>query len=1051
MRRAPWKVAPLLFASGLCALVYQVAWQREFRLVFGASTAASAAVLAIFIGGLGAGGLLLGKRADAHPAPLLYYARLEAAVGGFAAATPLLLGAARWAYVRLGGTVALGLGVGTALRLVLAAVVLAVPTLAMGGTLPAAARSVQAAADPRRRAVALLYAANTVGAVAGALLATFVLLERLGTRASLWTAAALNLAVAGVAALVARRLGAGDVAEIDEAAEPADAAPAPRALVLVAAGVVGFAFFLMELVWYRMLAPLLGGSVFTFGLILAVALLGIGLGGLAYALFGAQRPARLGGFASTCLLEAALVALPFAAGDHVALLTILVRPASGSALGAHLAGWAAITALVVLPASFVAGVQYPMLIALLGRGRRDVGRDVGLVAAVNTAGAMAGSLAGGFGLLPLLGAIGCWRAAAALLGVLGLAALGLAIQTGRSAPKRTPGPLAIAVAAAAAIGAAAALSSTGPTSAWRHSPIGAGRVDPLHAATPNFFRHFLHEERRAVFWERDGVESSVALDKSDAYAFLVNGKVDGNARGDAATQVMGGLLAAFLHPAPRRAMVIGLGTGSSAGWLGAIPAMERVDVAELEPAILDVARACAPVNHGALDNPRVHVAIGDARETLLTTRERYDVIFSEPSNPYRAGIASLFTVEYYRAASARLAEHGLFAQWVQAYEIDAQTIRTIIATLGEVFPSVETWRLGASDLLLVASASPPAHDADALRARLREEPYAEAVRVAWRTTELEGVLAHHVAQARVAAEITAAEGGRVNTDDLNRVEFGFARHVGRLDLGVDAVEGRARAEGLDRPAITGEVDWARVRDERLLATSGEGGEPEVSEGMSAAEIARARAQINWVAGNPEGALTQWRAQEREPRGPTELCLVAEGMAEAGDEGALPVIERLRALEPVEADYALARLRAKQGKLDEAARALEAALSAYRRDPWPSPQVMQRALVLLRDVAAKDASLSPRLYAALREPFAVRALDDARTAALLELVADLPSKEACVEAWTALEPHVPWLEDQLLARRDCYRAAGHPLGDKSADDMELFAVCSGERPPLRCWR
>src|SRR5262249_5719997 len=155
--------------------------------------------------------------------------------------------------------------------------------------------------------------------------------------------------------------------------------------------------------------------------------------------------------------------------------------------------------------------------------------------------------------------------------------------------------------------------------------------------------------RRAIVWETEGVESSVALDATDGLAMVVNGKIDGNARGDASTQVMGGLLGALLHPRPRSGLVIGLGTGSTAGWLAAVPTVERVDVAELEPAMLQVATLCASVNHHVLESPKVHVRIGDAREILLNLPGRYDVIFSEPSNPYRAGVASLFTREYYQA------------------------------------------------------------------------------------------------------------------------------------------------------------------------------------------------------------------------------------------------------------------------------------------------------------------------------------------------------------------------------------------------------------------
>jgi spermidine synthase len=209
-----------------------------------------------------------------------------------------------------------------------------------------------------------------------------------------------------------------------------------------------------------------------------------------------------------------------------------------------------------------------------------------------------------------------------------------------------------------------------------------------------------------------------------ALSFVVNGKVDGNARNDAPTQVMGGLLGALLHPGPHRSMVIGLGTGSTAGWLASLPGMETTDVVELEPAVLEVARLCGPVNQAAMDNPRVHTRIGDAREALTAGRGRYDLVFSEPSNPYRAGVAGLFTREFYQAAAARLAEDGLFLQWVQAYDVDDWTVATVVATLQSVFPEVQVWHVHQADLLLVGGRRPLRLDAERLRARMREEPFA---------------------------------------------------------------------------------------------------------------------------------------------------------------------------------------------------------------------------------------------------------------------------------------------------------------------------------------
>ena len=818
-------VSALLFGSGACALAYQLVWTRELRLVFGHSTAASAAVLAIFIFGLGAGSLLLGPRADGHPRPLRLYARLEALVALSAALTPLLLIVVRASYLALGGSPALGSFFGTILRLLLSALVLAVPTLLMGGTLPAAARAVEGEGDARRRGTALLYGANTLGAVAGALVTTFVALEWLGSRGTLFAACAINLGVAMVAGRLGRR-GPGATEEPtrpEAAGTPGQAAGAiaPRTFVLASAAVVGFAFFLLELVWYRMLSPLLGGTVFTFGLILAVALLGIALGGLAYALVGRGRPATLLALSLTCLVEAAAVAAGFALGDRLAVLALLLRPLGQIGFAGHVLAWSVVTAIVVLPPALVTGAQFPLLVALLGRGREHLGRDIGWATACNTGGAMLGSLAGGFGLLSLLTAPGCWRFVAALLATLGL--LAAFLDAGRAR-------LRLLAPAAVALCVAALLASRGPTAAFRHSGIGAGRADPDSLASPNETEDWLRQQRRAVIWEADGRESSVALLGNTGLAFAVNGKIDGHSRYDAGTQVMSGLLGALLHDGPRRILVVGLGTGSTAGWLADVPGVERVDVVELEPAVAEVARRCALVNRNALQNPRLHLVIGDAREHLLASRERYDLIVSEPSNPYRAGVASLFSREFYRAVKARLAEDGLFLQWIQAYEIDARSLRSLYATFATELPVVESWQTLTSDLMLVGSRTPLRHDLQRLRRRVAEEPFRTALKDVWRTEGVEGVLARFVAGPAFAERLRAS-GTPLNTDDRNTLEFGFARTLGvegLLDMA--AVRDAASEAGANHPELTGgEIDLARIEDERLTVFSGIGEAPPATE------------------------------------------------------------------------------------------------------------------------------------------------------------------------------------------------------------------------------
>ncbi len=1021
----------------MCALVYQIAWFREFRMVFGASTAATAAVLAIFIGGLGAGGLVLGHRADRHPKPVLFYGRLEMLIALFAAITPALLWIVRRIYIALGGTPNLGIVAGTAVRLALTAIVLAAPTFLMGGTLPAAARGAEADDDVARHSTGLLYGVNTLGAVAGCALSTFFMLEAFGTRVTLWIATAVNLAVAAVAQYIGAR--AASVVAPDSvphapfsatAQEPRAAAPAWFSLT--AAGVVGFAFFLMEMVWYRMLGPILGGTVFTFGLILAVALFGIGLGGGYYALFGKRRRATLTGFAVTCLLEALFMAIPYALGDRIAVLTLLFRSFGVFGFSGLLLGWTCITLIVVLPAAFVAGVQFPLLIALLGQGREQVGRQIGVAYAFNTLGAIVGSLSGGFGLLPLLTAPGCWRAVVGVLTVLGFGAILLVWRDDR---RWRP----LVVASAACVAALAMLRATGPTAVWRHSPIGVGRVEAESMSSATALRGWMNDERRGIRWEADGVESSVALSNSQGWAFIVNGKIDGSARGDAATQVMGGLVGGILHPNPKSAMVIGLGTGSTAGWLGSVPAIERVDVVEFEPVIRQVARACLSVNRNVMDNPKVHITIGDAREVLLTTKRRYDIIFSEPSNPYRAGIASLFTREYYDAIASRLGEDGLFLQWVQAYNVDGQAVRTIYATLASVFPVVETWELAANDLLLVASRKPIVYDAGALARRIAEEPYRTALAVAWRAIDLEGFLSHYVARSSMARMLADVEKGRLNTDDRTLVEFGFARMAAdNVALGSKDIRKVASTRDEHRPdGLTGDIDWPRVEEQWGSFLASEEEFEELGEEIEGEAKARLNAQSQFISGDSGKAVAFWFSQRGPPRNPTELATVAEALANNGDDRARGYIEKLRAYQPAEADAALARLLSRQGKTKEATSVLEAVFERHRHDAWPWPVVVRHAFDTVDQVATADPSVAERLYRALSAPLPVYLHEDRRLESMLKIAMRTKLSVPCVDTIRPFEPHVPWRQDLLEWRMHCYQDAGDARARFAARDLAEF--------------
>jgi len=1035
MDRPVWRVSLLLFGSGFCALTYETIWLRQFRLIFGASTAASAAVLAIFMGGLGLGGILLGRRVEGSRNPLAFYGLLELGVAVSAALTPALFFIVRKAYLAIGGSFGMPSALAAIVRLLLATLVLAVPTLLMGGTLPAAARAIESHADERRRRVAIAYGLNTLGAVAGALATTFFFAERLGSLRTIIAAALINAMVGLAAMLISNSLrGRRDELE-EETAEAAEALIAPR-FVYGAAAAVGFAFLLMELVWYRMLAPLLGGTTFTFGLILAVALLGIGSGSFLYSL--AQRRASVAGFALCCACEALFMAIPFAWGDGIAEIALLLRSLGALGFRGYLAGWSFVTFVVIFLPAFVSGLQFPLLISLLGKGRRGVAREIGMAYAWNTAGAIVGSLAGGFGFLPLLTAPGVWRVVIAFLAAI---AIFFVIASRGSTSMRIGAIVAAGV-------AVVLLTATGPTAFWRHTPIGAGRVSPA-GITPNKLRDMEASRRRETVWEADGIESSVSVADEDGYAFIVNGKGDGHARFDAGTQVMSGVLAGVLHPSPRRAVVVGLGTGSTAGWLGDLRSIERVDVVEIEPAISHVAEMCTPVNRDMPHNKKVHVVYGDGREFLLAGKGMYDVISSEPSNPFRAGISSLFTAEFYQACLSHLNRDGVFIQFLQAYEVDAPTIRIAYATITSVFPNVETWQSKGGDLLLVGSREPLRYDLDTIRARMADPVVREGIWRVWWANDAEGVVAHYVCGNDTAR--TLGTGSRLNTDDRPLIEYGFARALGNSDaFRVADLRMFARARRDDIPAMLQRPDIvAAVERKRMSIGVPEDAFVDLTGVFNQLQIVGA-AQNAFVLGDYANVWTLWNGAGQ-PRSALELITITDALANRGDEQALPAIEALRRIAPIEADLLLARLRWRQGKVEEAGAAFSSAYVAYRTNPWPLPIVMHRALTLTADVAhdRKAPPILQPLMDALSQPFSVGMFDTQRRSLLLLLAHEKNQGVVCDAAEMALvaswEPHIPWQRDYLSERLRCYEQNGDRRAAAARRDWEKFL--EHERQPL----
>ncbi len=1036
------KISLLLFGSGFCALIYQMTWLRILRLVFGSSTSASSAVLAIFMGGLGLGAWLFGHRADASKTPLKLYAHLELGVTLAAAISPFLLVAVRSIYLALGGEALLGSTGGTLLRLGLSAFVLGIPTVLMGGTLPAAVKAAEQREDLSRRHLGLIYGTNTIGAVLGAFMTTFFFLEWMGIRMTLWFACGLNFLIF----FAALRLFQVHVKSTTETPSSETDNPPPSetdntsrekgpfAFLAFSAMTVGFAFFLMELVWYRMLSPLLGGSSYTFGTILIVALLGVGLGGLIYAMGAQKKRPTLQHFALTCALESFFLIIPFAAGDQLAYFAAIMRAWGASSFFTLVTSWLLMSLLVVFPASLLAGYQFPLLIALLGPGEEEVGQEVGRIYASNTFGSILGSLLGGFWLIPLFTATGVWRWLAVFL--LLLASLAFVMHLRTSTPTLTSGLLLVL-----GLSTIWMTTSTGPSAAWRHSTIGAGRSKLATAKDANNLRKQFQEIRWSTLWEKEGLESSIGLNRTNGISLYVNGKSDGNARTDASTGVFLSLFPGALHSNPKHVLIVGLGTGTTAGWIAKDPRVERVDVLELESEVVAFAKRCAAVNQDALNNPKVNVIIGDARELLLTTKRTYDIIVSQPSNPYRAGISSLFSKEFYEAVIGKLKPNGLFAQWLQMYEASPKVLGSVSKTLQSVFPATELWESEQrADLLMVSGRKRWTHDLKKLRKRLQLPIYQQALRDIWGVKGVHGLFTGYVGSFDIIRDIVKQNHGKLNTDDAPFVEFDFSKNVGQnVHIEVSKLRKRAHNIGAAKPHThNGTLNWQKVIELRssrtIIASALIPIQPYSAKDSARRQLARNLYQKKQYS----RVLKVWDLKKDSPLPYGDLLMLAHVTVMQKNPAASSYLEQIKSVYPI--DYKLSK--ALQHALDKqpaekVAKLLHEAFKEAQTNPWFSVALMEQALPLSFWVANQSKAHAKNLFETLKTPFAVRILDLGRSLARLSLANHIGFLQHCVSAFKPFEPHVLWTEAILQSRLACYKHHKSPLLSRAQRELNTY--------------
>jgi spermidine synthase len=774
-RKALWLIGACFTLSGAAALIYEVLWMRMLGLVFGATTIAVSVVLAAFMGGLALGSAVAGKVAARIKNPLRTYALIEIGIGLYALAVSSAfraidrLDAALWQQIHP-GTLRFAL-----IRFALAAVVLLIPTALMGATLPIIVAAIRRHSPFGPRTISHLYGLNLTGAIVGTLAAGFLLLPMLGVQVTIWIAALTNLLVGITVLLVQPRLSSGRLgavpkraviprAQTDEASSLS--AQANRSLWFLCAFASGFVTIGMQVVWSRVLAMIIGSNTYAFTLVLALFLVGLAIGAWIVGVTASADSRRLRRFIfAVQLLIVLSLFVSFRLTSSVPPLLIFTgfRLAINSWHGLLALQSLAAAILILVPATLMGMIMPLVLVWTADAGKRAPESLVGQAYALNTLGAISGSIMTTFALIPM---------ASTRFAVFTMAAISIAVAAIAYQPKRRGAD--IAIARSLSIGLATVLIIAAlfvwPRLNLNELSIGAydsfvrvlaqSRSVPDEQNRPNDHQLLMYDEGQTatVSVRRDWGITSVAI----------NGRTNASDADDMPTQVMLGQLGVLTAPRLDSALIIGFATGVTAGSVLQSP-IKSVDCVELERAAIASSRYFEHVNNHPLNDSRLRMIVDDARTYLRVNPTKYDLIVSEPSHPWVPGVANLFTREFFTLGRERLRDDGVFVQWLQTYQLSTESLRSVLATFHEAFPHVAVFRVeGAAkgkDLILLGSRT--LIDLERMAERLRDPlSQAELNRVGLRSPD--DVRAWFVCDERRLGPAIA--GAVINTDDNMHVE-----------------------------------------------------------------------------------------------------------------------------------------------------------------------------------------------------------------------------------------------------------------------------------------
>jgi len=743
------------------------------------------------MGGLTIGAWLTGRLRVVSSHRLRAYAILEIVVALTALILPILFRASlpllSWAYSDGNAPVRFGL-----IRLLLTLGVLGLPTAAMGATFPIAAswfansgvRSNSRSGIRFSSGAGMLYAANSAGAALGALAAGFWLIPNVSLSDTLRIAAGVN----GICAFTALWISFSQADSSTSSIEEVELRPkhskrnssrqerggrsvalSRPQLAYVAIAISGFLALAYEVAWTRLLELVIGPTTYAFTTMTVSFITGIALGSAV----GARLSRRISypEVWLAAMLGITSVSASLASWYASSRLPLLI---ASDVNGANvLFKWVIVrevlmVIVILLPMTMSLGAAFSFALAIASRGVETVAGDTGYVYAANTLGAIAGALAAGFLLLPRIGLHGSF-VAMSYVGVLSsgryLAAL---LFRGRTTNN---------LRAVMTVGAAAILAFLISLPNWDRNMLASGAYLYTQSVPAGQFQEFLRAGQLEYY--KDGAVATVSIRRLvGSLSLAVDGKVDASNGSDMLTQRLLGLLPGLLHDKPQDVGIIGLGSGVTAGSILATGAVRSMDIIETSPQVVEASKFFSKENSNVLHAPGVRLIVGDGRSHLLLTQQHYDVLISEPSNPWMAGVAALFTRELFAAARERLKPNGLFCQWAHTYEIRAADLRSIVETFRSIFPQGTMWLVGDGDLLLIGT------NGNSILDRL------PGISEHWREGQVPAVLADVGIEASSApfqmlslfvggpAELTRyGNGAQIQTDDKAALEFTAPRAI----------------------------------------------------------------------------------------------------------------------------------------------------------------------------------------------------------------------------------------------------------------------------------